>query len=310
MFSETALGSFLRRVYSGSHPDLMRQEAAIALASLLLADDSALASFAIRNELREVLNGIYGDKVNWRSHEPPVSEPIQAELKQVLREIVKEDHPHAKAYIMGLLGIAESSLAFAKTKRSERIHSKMLRIFYGRREGFSSEGKNLFVGIVGLKGSGKSSILRILEREGDEVLEVYRELDHLKQKCPERVSTLPPRENWEDEPLRLVLDERGVTAQTRRTIFLGSLLRMSELELLSQRGKAILVHVGSTNRERHSRARLRGRAIEKNADQGRLVELDAHRDGLWPAYEQNDHGIPLEDLGQRVRDLLGKGHDS
>lgn len=321
MFSETILGSFLRAVYSGSHPELMRQESAIALASLLLADESITHGVAIQCELRRVLTAIYGDKATWRNHESPVSKDVSAELTQVLMGINHEAHLETGAYIAGLLDMDDNSLIFTKQQRCKRIHSKMLRIFHRKNVYFGQGGANLFIGIIGLKGSGKSSVLRVIEKEGDEVFEVYKELENLKHKNSAKVVSLPPRKDWEDEPLRLVIDMHGVTMQTQRTIFLGSLLRLSELELLSRYGKTVLIHIKSTNATRHTRARSRGRALEKTADQTKMIELDAHRDGLWPTYEQNDLGglidacsenivndedASIDDICQRIRNILKK----
>lgn len=321
MFSETILGSFLRAIYSGCYQELMRQESAIALASLLLADESITHDTAIQCELRRVLADIYGDEATWRNHEHPISKDVSVELAQVLTEIDHKVYPETGAYIAGLLGMTDDSLIFIKQQRCKRIHSKMLRIFHRKNAYFRQEGANIFVGIIGLKGSGKSSILRIIEKEGEEVFEVYRELDNLRHEDPTKVVSLPPRKNWEDEPLRLVIATHDVTVQTQRTIFLGSLLRLSELKLLSHYGKTILIHIKSPNATRHARARSRGRALEKAADQAKMVELDAHRDGLWPTYEQNDLGglidmcnesivndkdASIDDLYQRIQIILKK----
>lgn len=299
MFSETGLGSFLRSIYAGSRPEFMRKESALALASLLLADESMTRNLAIRDELRQVLAAIYGDNATWRSHESPVSASISDELSQILKGI-DSGCLKAKAYIAGLIGLSDST-EFYQDRRCQRIHSKVLRIFWGKVSDLPPRGANTFVVIVGLKGSGKTSVLRILEEQGDEVLELYRELDHLKNDAPDKVAVLPSREDWEDEPLQLTLNQRGVTAGTRRSIFLGSLLRMSEVELLSGYGKVTFIHLDATNALRHERARGRGRAIEKVADEAKLIELDAHRDGLWPAYEQNDLGGLVDLCGYAIK---------
>ncbi|MCR4278433.1 MAG: hypothetical protein NUV81_00825 [bacterium] len=319
MFSETGLGSFLRGVYSGTYPELMRKKSALTLTALLLADQSILQHGAILQELHQVLVAIYGDDATWRCHEAPVHEVVSAELAQILEEFDSE-HLKAGAYIAGLIGASMPTVSCSDT-RCQRIHAKMLRIFRGQVSSPLSQGANTFVGIVGLKGSGKTSTLHFLEKRGEEVLEVYRELDHLRNNSLDELASLPPRKDWEDEPLQLILRKRGVTPQTQRRIFLGSLLRRSEVELLSKYGKVTLLHISSTNFLRHERARNRGRAIEVVADKNRLIELDAHRDGLWSDYEQNDLGglvdlckytvmndqntLP-DNVGKKVYDLFRK----
>lgn len=288
MFSETGLGSFLRVVYSGAHPELMRKESALTLATLLLADQTITRDPTIQDELLHVLAAIYGDDETWRCHEDPVKEAALAELSSILVGLNSE-YSKARSYVAGMIGASEPT-GSGYDQRCQRIYSKALRIFKGRINHLSPQGANTFVGIVGLKGSGKTSALRMLEKRGEEVLELYRELDHLRSSCPSKLASLPPREDWEDEPLQLVLRSHGVTPQTHRRIFLGSLLRRSEVELLCKYGKVTLLHISSPNFLRHERARKRGRAIEIVADDSRFIELDAHRDGLWPNYEQNDLG--------------------
>ncbi|MDO8592998.1 MAG: hypothetical protein Q7R92_04510 [bacterium] len=290
MFSETNLGSFLRKVYSGHYSQLLRKESALALATLLLADESITQDKLTRDELRSVLAAIYGDDVIWRSHEGQLCGAIYSELLQILTEIKANKHFKAVAYITGLLGKTDEYFTFEKCRLCQRIYSKTLRIFHNLVPKLSFRGQNLFIGIIGLKGSGKSSVLHIFKKEGEEVLELYRELGCLGDNYADKLIILPPKENWEDEPLKLILQLRGLTAQTQRKIFIGSLLRWSEVELLSQYGKVIFIHLKSANMLRHIRAKNRGRQIEKTADKARLIELDAHRDGLWPTYERNDLG--------------------
>ncbi len=321
MFSETGLGSFLREVYSGSYLELLREESTLALSTLLLADESITHDVSTQNELRHVLDRIYGDTGTWRWYENPVSECISSKLAQVIVELNSAGYLKAEAYITGLIGGLDESAIFMKNRLCQRIYSRAFRIFHGQRYALSPQGSNLFIGIIGLKGSGKSSVLSIFEKEGDEVLELYRELDRIKEDCPAKLAALPLRENWEDEPLQLVLQQRGVTAQTQRQIFLGSLLRWSEAELLSCYGRVIFIHLQSTNALRHTRAKIRGREIEKSADQGWLIELDAHRDGLWPTYEQNDLGglvslcgyaitnnqdVSPDNLHEQIKEILRK----
>ena len=297
MFSETCLGSFLRSVYSGSYPELLQKESALALVTLLLADESITQDSRTKNELCNVLAAIYGDDANWRHSESPVNIAITSELAQILPELSANDYIKAEAHIAGLLGIVDESLAFAKHQRCRLIHSKALRIFHGQRRHLEPQGTNLFIGIIGLKGSGKSSVLHFF-KENEDVLELYRELDRIQKECPDKFASLPSsKDDWEDQPLQLVLHQRGLTAKTRQRVFLGSLLRWSEVELLFHYGKVIFVHVESTNALRHARAKNRGRKIEKEADQSWLIELDAHRDGLWPNYEQNDLGSLIDLCG-------------
>jgi shikimate kinase len=298
MLSKTDLGIFLHGVYSGLHPELKKPQSALALATLLLADASIACSDDLLAELRRVLTFVYGDSSFWRCHEEPPNADIRADLEQILTSVNASGYEKASAYLSGLLGRPQIMTLSNESRKVRHIHAKCLRIFYKGDSSLARRDQHLFFCLIGLKGSGKSSILRLLEKEGKEVLEVYRDLDKIRIEDETAVAHLPPRTEWEDEPLRLCLEKRGISdSSEHRRIFVGSLLRRSEIDLFAELGKVVLVHIHSPNEARHIRAKNRGREIEKLASNDRLVELDAHRDGLWPEYEQNDLG-GLVDLCQ------------
>lgn len=82
MFSETALGDLLRDIQSGSYQELKKQELALTLIVLLLADISIFHDKLSLNELNHILSFIYGDQAVWRYHEKPPKNNIFSILEK------------------------------------------------------------------------------------------------------------------------------------------------------------------------------------------------------------------------------------
>jgi hypothetical protein len=128
----------------------------------------------------------------------------------------------------------------------------------------------------------------MFSKKGEATLEIYKELKILKEANDKRAKQLPPASQWTSEPLEVVLESTGLSKTLPSKLFVGSVLRQEELDLLAQLAPVKCIALACANKVRHERARARGRAIEKHADDSWLIELDAHRAGEWPNYETND----------------------
>lgn len=217
---------------------------------------------------------------------------ISAKVRLLTEKARKWKVPKALAYLNGLLGhrfqVRGSELVH---EQARAIYRRQLRIFGQRIYPLPRARKqNIIVCIVGLKGCGKSSIIQALASRGEQTLEVYRELEEIRQKDAKLFASLSPAHLWRDEPLRIGFERRGFHKEMPKRLFIGSLLRHEELQYLTNFGRLLLIYISASNRVRHERARLRGRAIEQQASEEKLIELDAHRGGEWPGYETNDVG--------------------
>jgi hypothetical protein len=204
MFSSTPLGGFLGEVYAGAYPELKEPESAIALATLLLAEESITHEQALLVELRRVLAQLYGDMGTWRCRERQPNERICLALRQVSTAMMVSGFSLSTAYLSGLLGIRETTAIFKGEGKFWHVYNRGLRIFHAQHFPLNPIGRHQFFGLVGLKGSGKSSLLHLLQEDGEDILEIYRDLDRIRSEDQDAYSKLPSRINWEDEPLRLV----------------------------------------------------------------------------------------------------------
>lgn len=166
------------------------------------------------------------------------------------------------------------------------IKSRALRVFHDtdifNEINISSKknGVNFFC-IVGLKGSGKSTILHEISKRGYSVVEIYKNLSSY-------INDIPSPEFWTTEPLEISLKNNDMKS---KNIFIGSLLRPEEFLFLKNNGNVIVVVVETENKLRYSRLLKRGRSIEKDFDS--LIALDLNRHGYSKGYETNDLGFWL-----------------
>jgi shikimate kinase len=287
MFSNTVLGEMLREIKYGSGFTISPLYSPLTYVSLLLADFSIFPSPKTKKELISSFGPVFGDEGVWKGNEQ-VLPALISELRFITNELIASQYYSAAVYLLGMLNMDLPEFIQTVAPKSEHIYNKMQRIFYGTEKIVSSTVPK-FVCLVGFKCSGKSSVLGELNKQGLQILEIYKGLESLKLRHPDKFLDLPPRENWNDEPLRLVL-EYGNNLSNSGTVVVGSLLRQAEIKLLAEYGAVYIVYLDCPNQLRHERARQRGRKIEKFASNDWLVELDAHREGLWPEYEQNDLG--------------------
>ncbi|MFH0856624.1 MAG: hypothetical protein V1860_01870 [bacterium] len=291
MFSKTTLGRFVEKILQRADLGIFQKKHELAIISLLLADAELYRDSETYTRIIERLRSIYGDDGLERWTEPVPSPAILDSIRVALQDQTIIYSSSVMAYLSGLLGIPISQLIPDANRISVAINGRMRRVFYGHLPQFTII-KNGFtpVGIIGLKGSGKSYLIQELLRRGEHVHEVYTCLDEMRSTNSPLLSALPHPSKWETEPLRLGFQFRGWDVNIPQRFFVGNLLRLSEIAELYRIGNPLLVYISVPNRLRHERARWRGRLIEAQASENRLIELDAHRGGEWTGYEANNIG--------------------
>lgn len=285
MFSRTALGRFVRRALRGLVEGCTPAEQPLLFVSLLLADAELFQDDTTLPRLVDCLSVQYGAHGTARFAEA-VDARIASKIVTVLSELEPAELILVQPYLSGILN---KDLPGITKRKARSIYLRQRRIFHCDHHQFKvRESAVTPVGLVGLKGAGKTYIMDELKRRGEAVHEIYRWLDQVRAHQPTSLPLKPS--DWEDEPLMLGLQYRGWQEQPPRRFFVGSLLRLSEMSYLAAFGKPEIVYVEAPNAIRHDRARRRGRVIEQHATESQLIQLDAHRGGEWPGYETNDVG--------------------
>lgn len=290
MFTSTELGRFLTNYYyqNNNGGDLTMYP--FLHVSLLLAEIELSDSPEKRILLLAALEKIYGDRAEWTAIEKTLPQELLKQLHCITKSVDALRIPKVMAYLRGILDY-DADFSDFNDELSISIYRRQRRIFHKEKHTVSgNDYSQKIVCLLGLKGSGKSTIIKDLSDRGENVLEIYYEISRLKISGDCRVDQLPPPPLWRDEPLRLAMDTKGYIDNLPPTFYIGSLLRHSEISWLYSLGKPIFIYISASNRIRHKRARRRGREIERQATDSALIELDAHRDGLWPGYETNDVG--------------------
>lgn len=291
MFSKTTLGRFVEKVLQRADFGIFQKQHAFAIVSLLLADAELYQNSETNIRIIKQLRSIYGDDGLERWTEPVPSQAILDSVRAILYDQTITYPSSVTAYLSGLLGVPISQVIPGANRKSFAINGRLRRVFYRHLPQFAPA-RNGFtpVGIVGLKGSGKSYLIQELLRRGEYVHEVYTWLDKMRISNSPLLSALPHPSQWETEPLRFGFQFRGWDENMPQRFFVGNLLRLSEIAELYRIGNPLLVYISASNRLRHERVRRRGRMIEMNASENRMIELDAHRGGEWMGYEANDLG--------------------
>lgn len=294
MFSKTILGQFIDQVLRGEFNRIADTDHALTVVCLLLADAELYRDKNTLPRIIEWLQPIYGDSGTPRLAELPPTSELCAVVSNVINDGVIQSSPNVMAYLCGLLGLSQDMETLAASRTASAIYRRQLRVFHGFRPNFISSRTNTTpIVLLGLKGSGKSMLLKALEARGEIIHEIYSSLDTARVVRPELLSSLPEAKNWEAEPMEIGFQFHGWTKEWPQRFFIGSLLRLSEVRVLSQIGHLQFIYIVSPNALRHTRASNRGRRIESGASESWLVELDAHRGGEWPGYESNDLGSLL-----------------
>jgi len=289
MFSKTTLGIMIKKILQGEFKISLGYDSVLMILSLLLADLEIYKDNASFLRVIDWLSLLYGFNGSLKQVEKFTDEDVILFLRN---EVIKDDKiinsPKTMAYLIGLLG---DDYDYTKNDSvCNNIYRRQLRIFHGYSI-FSSSITNTNIKpivLVGLKGAGKSYILNELERRGEVVHEIYKVFDEVKINRPDLLFNLPNSNKWESELMEIGFKYRGWTDSFPEKFFIGSVLRMSEFKKLSLLGMPKVIYIKSSNELRHGRIRKRGRIIEKNAHENWLIELDAHRGGEWPGYENND----------------------
>lgn len=257
------------------------------LTSLLLAEIELEDTIEKRNLLRQVLGGTYGDSIEWSPYTELLPLSVQERIVETLTDVESYPSPRVRAYIQGIIGFG----SFETTDVSSRaIYRRQRRVFHRELPQSKNTTKKSaqIICLLGFKASGKSSVMDALSGRKETTLELYKELKLLKERQDSRVTTLPPAALWTSEPLELVLEERKIVTNMPERLFVGSILRQEEVDMLREIAPVKCIALHCPNNVRHQRARSRGRLIERDAHDSWLIELDAHRAGEWPTYETND----------------------
>ncbi len=297
MFSRTVLGRLVDQALRGALHGIATHDHPLLMVNLLLADALLFRDQHTLQRIIEWLRPIYDNQGAFRLYEETPSYDVQTMLRMIVDDETVSANPTALAYLRGLADLAPASNA---PRTACAVYRRMRRVFYRESPGFLPSETNITpIGILGLKGAGKSLVLKQLITRGKEVHEVYEHLDSMSRRGAD-LTGLPEPCQWEAEPLMLSLHDRGWHRAWPRRFFVGSLLRLSEAEELYRIGRPVFIHVTASNEMRHVRVRNRGRRIEVATSDDWLVELDAHRGGEWPGYETNDLGTLVSLAGLTV----------
>jgi|SaaInlV_200m_DNA_2_1039689.scaffolds.fasta_scaffold19775_2 dephospho-CoA kinase len=173
--------------------------------------------------------------------------------------------------------------------------------------------------IVGQKGSGKSTVLNIINALGFYTTELAEHLKYLEFEGKRRTDL--EGDCWSDSAISLACENglRNFEGQ----VFLSGIARPSEIEYLQKESISYeIISISVDENLRYKRTRERGRQGEENLSLSKYQEMCERRLGNFRGYESNDlNGLmrlsnfnisnegTFEDLYLKTKDMmLKRGH--